>query len=271
MDINTSWSEDDYGDRLIKLKRALGMDRWRDGYSHRVVKGSLRGNIWTLKAIKPHGHGKSNPGSGSKKCKDAELGASVAGAMMIEDIRMGQKKWCRTLFFQNLGSWKEYVSKMFWTSTGPFLSNHNVGKRKQPRTFSPEKGSGKRQREDLCRGMQALPSSPRPLLHPRLGCLASGSDLKLAWTWVWSLGDNKHQGCNMEGSFISICRLSEESHNKRTIPRTTGGVEVGHTSTQWELTCGKMLLIRCHVLLTALGRIAVLWPKLEASGKAVWS
>ena len=35
--------------------------------------------------------GKSNPGSGSKKCKDAELGASVAGAMMIEDIRMGQK------------------------------------------------------------------------------------------------------------------------------------------------------------------------------------
>ena len=45
MDINTSWSEDDYGDRLIKLKRALGTDRWRDGYSHRVVKGSLRDNI----------------------------------------------------------------------------------------------------------------------------------------------------------------------------------------------------------------------------------
>ena len=98
MDINTSWSEDDYGNRLIKLKRALGTDRWRDGSSHRVVKGSLRGNTRTLRAIKPHGHvGKSNPGSGSKKCKDAELGASVAGAMMREEIRMGQKRMLNSL------------------------------------------------------------------------------------------------------------------------------------------------------------------------------
>ena len=163
-----------------------------------------------------------------------------------ERILEWAKKWCWTLLFQNLGSWKEHVSKMFWTSTGPFLRNHNVGKRKQPCTFSPEKGSGKSQREDLCRGMQALPSSPRLLLHLRLGCQASGSDLKLAWTWVWSLGDNKPQACNMEDNFISTCRLSEESHNKQTIPRTTGGVEVGHASTQWELTCGK----RCSSTVT---------------------
>ena len=45
MRINASWSERDYGDRLIKLKRALGTDRWKDGYSHRIVKGSLRTNI----------------------------------------------------------------------------------------------------------------------------------------------------------------------------------------------------------------------------------
>lgn len=54
-----------------------------------------------------------------------------------ERILEWAKKWCWTLLFQNLGSWKEHVSKMFWTSTGPFLRNHNVDGRLGHRIPNP--------------------------------------------------------------------------------------------------------------------------------------
>lgn len=46
---------------------------------NRCSKGSSHGDL----------SGKSSPGSGSENCKDAEQGASIAGAVMGEEIKVG--------------------------------------------------------------------------------------------------------------------------------------------------------------------------------------
>lgn len=105
--------------------------------------------------------GTSDLESGGKQYADGE---QEARAVMGEEI---QVHW--QVMLNSLTSKPGPLEGRQLGDAECFLSCHNVGKRKHPYASSLVKGSGKSQREDLCRGMGALPSSPRSLGHLRLG------------------------------------------------------------------------------------------------------
>lgn len=100
----------------------------------------------------------SSWGSGSKKCNDTDLEAWRSGATWGEEVRVG---WQVTLISLTLlvkyglweGTWYKDAEQQHWGAFSIVVIKH-------PCPFSFEKGSGKSQRVDLCRGMEAFPGSP---------------------------------------------------------------------------------------------------------------
>lgn len=77
------------------------------------------------------------------------------------------------------------------------------------------------------------------------------------------------QSCNIEDNFISIYSISEESHNKQIIPRTTGEWR-RDTSPHSENYLWKNAAHPMPSSAHALIRMSVPWPKLEPAAKAIW-